>query len=178
MRLLTEGGSLLVYGGRSGWFPVGIGLILLGLAFGVVPLVLYLRGGAPSLLAVGAAGSVLLLVGLWGVTHVQRIEMDRSDGVLRVLDGSRFLASPETIPFDRVREVGVARRVFTSTQPAAVNVYHVLELRLDDEREIAIDDVDVNDDLERVRSRGRRIATFVGAPFAPEVDVPEDEPAG
>lgn len=176
MRLLTDTGSLLVYGGRSGWFLLGVGLILIGLAFGALPLVAYLRGGETSLLAVAAMGSLLLLVGLWGVTVVHRIEIDRTERRLRVLQGSRFLASPESISFDRVRELGVVRRTAHSGTPGASGspgvstLYHVLVVRLDDGREIEIDDEEIDHDLERVRSRGRRIARLVGVPFVAELE--------
>lgn len=174
MRLLTEGGALLVYGGRSGWVVVGVGLLVAGAAFGALPLFLYLRrGGEPFLLGLGGVGLVLLVAGLWAVTHVDRIELDRAEGEIRRIRGSRFLAAPDTLPFERVREVGLARRSFVSVQSGAARTYHVLVVRVDDGRDIEIHDEEVDDELEEARSRGRRIATFVGAPFDPAA-----EPAG
>lgn len=163
---------MLVYGGRSGWVMVGMGLIVAGLAFGVVPLLLYLRGRGVPFLILSGIGLVLLLTGLWGIGHRHRIELDGGSGVVRVLRGNRFLSGPDSIPFSRVTEVGIIQKIYTSVTVGVARQFYLMELRLADGSSVEIQDQDVERDLERTRQRGRRIAVLVGAPFDGEPSPP------
>jgi len=172
MRLLSEESQKLVYGGLSGWVMVGLGLIVAGLAFGVVPLVCFLDGRGVPFLILAAVGLVLLLAGIWGIGHRHRIEFDGRAGVIRVMQGNRFLSGPDSLPFDRVTEVGIIKKIYTSVSAGVARQFHVVELRLTDGGSIEIHDQDVEQDLEQTRQRGRRIAELVGAPFDGEASPP------
>ena len=172
MRLLSEGSQMLVFGGRSGWVMVGVGLVVAGLAFGVLPLLLYLRGRGVVFLIFSGVGLVLLLAGLWGMGHRHRVELDGASEVIRVMRGNRFLSSPDSIPFGRVGEVGIIRKVYTSVSAGVARELYVMELRLTDGGSVEIQDQDVEQDLERTRQRGRRIAELLGASFDGEPSPP------
>ena len=167
MRLINEGSQLLVYGGRSGWLIVGVGLLLLGLAFGVLPLLLQRSENAPPV-ALAALGLPLLLAGIWAVGYRQEVAIDGTTDTLRVVRGNRFLASPRALPFDRVREVGLIRLNYVSQSGNTGHAYWVIAVRLDDGGTVEIHDEEIGQELERVRTRGRRVAELLGVPFRPE----------
>jgi len=172
MRLLSEGSQVLVFGGRSGGVIVGVGLVLAGLAFGVLPLFLYLRNREIPFLILSGFGLLLLLAGLWALGHQHRIELDGTSDVVRVMRGNRFLSSPDSIPFSQVAEVGILQKVYTSVSAGVARQYYVMELRLADGSRMEIQDQEVEQDLEETRRRGRQVAEIVGVPFDGEPSPP------
>jgi hypothetical protein len=172
MRLVNEGSQLLVFGGRSGWLIIGMGLLVLGLVFGVLPLLLRRAENGPPV-ALAALGLPLLLAGIWAVGYRQEVAIDGSTDTLRIVRGNRFLTSPRTVPFHRIEEVGLIRLNYVSQAGNTGHAYWVMALRLVDGETVRIHDEEVDRELERVRSRGRRVAELLGVPFRPEPAPPD-----
>ena len=170
--MLYKDSQTLVYGGLSGGVFVGVGLVLVGLAFGAFPLFLFLRDREIPFLIISICGLALFFAGFWALGHKHRVEFDAASRVIQVMRGNRFFSSPRSIPFDRVTTVGIKQKIYSSPSSGVARHSFVLELRLGDGGCIEIVDQEVDRELERTRQQGRRIAEFVGAFFDGEPTPP------
>lgn len=168
MRLLRQQSDLLEYAGAGEWRILGAGLILAGLAFGVIPLVIFLGNRQPMVLIPAALGILLLLGGVWAASFRESMVFDGGATVLRVTTRSLFSSSADDIPFAKIDGVVLGARVYTSASGQTARHMYYMELRLDDGRAIKLEDSGRNKDERLAKERASEIAALCGAELLTE----------